>query len=96
MPIQIKPNEEKDDFIQRCISEEMGYGKSETQSVAICYSYYEEDRLSKAGNQERMVNKLNKKQQELEGACWDNYIQIGMKPGPGGKMVPDCRGPVKS
>ena len=41
MPIQIKPNEEKDDFIQRCISEEMSYGKSESQSVAICYSYWE-------------------------------------------------------
>ena len=38
---------------------------------------------------------MNKKQQELEGACWKNYIQIGMKPGPGGNMVPDCRGPIK-
>jgi len=27
--------------------------------------------------------------------CWDNYKQIGMKKGKGGKMVPDCRGPIK-
>lgn len=32
---------------------------------------------------------------EEEGPCWDNYNQIGMKPGKNGKPVPDCRGPVK-
>tara|TARA_B110000977_G_scaffold153226_1_gene194689 strand:- start:2 stop:178 length:177 start_codon:yes stop_codon:yes gene_type:complete len=57
MPIQIKPNEEKDDFIQRCISEEMSYGKSESQSVAICYSYWEEGRLSRMKSLKDMVKK---------------------------------------
>ena len=45
------------DFIQRCISEEMGYGKSETQSVAICYSYWEEGRLSRMKSLKDMVKK---------------------------------------
>ena len=57
MPIQIKPNEKKDDFIQRCISEEMSYGKDESQAVGMCYSYWEEDRLSRMKSLKDMVKK---------------------------------------
>tara|TARA_R110000765_G_scaffold399055_1_gene493560 strand:+ start:1127 stop:1303 length:177 start_codon:yes stop_codon:yes gene_type:complete len=57
MPITIKPQEEKDDFIQRCISEEMSYGKEESQAVAICYSSWEEGRLSRMKSLKDMVKK---------------------------------------
>lgn len=92
MPIpKPKSGEREDDFISRCIEAIYDeYGQE--QSIAICYSTYRESKMS---SQERMLNKMNKTQQELEGACWENYIQIGMKPGKGGKMVPNCVGPVK-
>ena len=94
MPIQIKPNEKKDDFIQRCISEEMGYGKSETQSVAICYSYWEEDRLSKMNSQGRFLDalkgiNLNPSKEELKEPCTEGYEQYGMKI-KNGRKVPNC------
>lgn len=92
MPIpKVQGPEKEATFISRCISQIVDeYG--EEQAAGICYGVWREAKMS---SQERIVNKLNKKQMELEGACWPNYIQIGMKPGPGGKMVPDCRGPIK-
>ena len=57
MPIKIKPNEEKDHFIQRCISEEMSYGKEESVSVAICYSAWEQDKLSRMKSLKDMIKK---------------------------------------
>ena len=92
MPITINPSESKETFVQRCIGEEISNGKTSEQSVAICNSYWNNSKMS---SQESMVNKMNKRTQELEGACWDNYIQIGMKPGKGGKRVPNCVGPIK-
>ena len=94
MPIKIKPNERKDDFIQRCISEEMGYGRSESQSVGMCYSYWEENRLSKMNSQGRYLNalkgiSLNPTQEELKAPCTDGYEQYGMKI-KNGMKVPNC------
>jgi hypothetical protein len=31
---------------------------------------------------------------DKKSPCWDGYVQRGMKPGKGGKMVPNCV-PVK-
>ena len=91
MPIKIKPNEKKDDFIQRCISEEMGYGKDESQAVGMCYSYWESRRMS---TQQRVISAmndiiLNPTQEELKAPCTENYEQYGMKI-KNGRKVPNC------
>ena len=92
MPVNVKSGENHDEFIGRCMSQEKSSFPDEEQRYAVCESYWRESKMS---SQERIINKMNKKQMELDGACWDDYIQIGMKPGPGGKLVPDCRGPVR-
>lgn len=42
MPIDKKPGESKDDFINRCMSVEVGDGKPQDQAYAICISKWEE------------------------------------------------------
>lgn len=39
MPIKQNPGETQDEFISRCISEEVGKGHEQQQAIAICYSY---------------------------------------------------------
>ena len=41
MPIKPNPNEDKQDFISRCISHEVGKGHSPEQSTAMCYNIWE-------------------------------------------------------
>ena len=42
MPIAVKPGEDKNTFISRCIETEIDeYGKESKQAAAICYSYWE-------------------------------------------------------
>lgn len=41
MPINKKEGESKDDFISRCMSEEVGSGKEQSQAYAICISKWE-------------------------------------------------------
>ena len=58
MPIPtVRPNEVKDDFIQRCVSEEISYGKSESVAVGMCYSLWEQDKLSRMKSLKDMVKK---------------------------------------
>jgi hypothetical protein len=33
---------------------------------------------------------MGTKMDEKQSPCWDGYVQRGMKPGEGGKMVPNC------
>lgn len=91
MPIpKVQGNENEDTFISRCISQIIDeYGQE--QAAGICYGVWRESKMS---SQERMINKMNKTQMELEGACWPGYIQIGTKI-KNGKEVPDCRGPIE-
>lgn len=42
MPIKKKTGERKNDFINRCIGEEVSAGKKTEQAAAICYTYWEE------------------------------------------------------
>lgn len=44
MPIQPGKNETQDEFLSRCISEEVGRGHEQSQAVAICYSKWKERR----------------------------------------------------
>ena len=43
MPINKHKEESQDDFISRCIRDEVGSGKEQSQAVAICYSYAKQD-----------------------------------------------------
>jgi hypothetical protein len=104
MPVKPRAGEEKDAFISRCISEEIGAGYEDTQAAAICYSYWDRKEISssKFGDpQKRVQAKLNfEKKYEginltalaedgLEGACWDGYEAIGTKT-LDGREVPNC------
>jgi hypothetical protein len=47
MPVNVKKGESENDFISRCIGEEVSAGYSQEQSAAICYSYWEKDQNMK-------------------------------------------------
>jgi hypothetical protein len=44
MPIKPGKNETQDEFISRCVSEEVSNGMEQTQAVAVCYSKWKESR----------------------------------------------------
>ncbi len=104
MPISPGPSETQDQFIGRCISEEISAGYEESQAAAICYSKWDRKELSKqkfSDPQRRVQSKLNydKKyeginltalaENGLEDACWPGYEAIGTKD-MGGREVPNC------
>jgi hypothetical protein len=47
MPVNIKSGETEEQFISRCIGEEVSAGYEQTQAAAICYSYWRKDKMSK-------------------------------------------------
>ena len=104
MPVNIKSGETENEFISRCVGIEVDSGKPQDQAVAICYSYWRKDKMSKLKGQDKIIEKL-KYNRDFRGinltnfginseACWDNYIQVGTKM-VNGREVPDCRGPVE-
>jgi len=44
MPIKPGKNETQDEFISRCIEQEVKQGREQQQAVAICYSKWKERR----------------------------------------------------
>lgn len=94
MPVNIKPNETENEFISRCIGEEISGGYEQEQAAAICYSYW---RKGKNMSATELVNsKLRQEaykginlQEGLEGACWEGYEAIGTKI-LDGREVPNC------
>jgi hypothetical protein len=44
MPVKPRKNETQDEFISRCIGEEIKNGHEQAQAVAICYSKWKERR----------------------------------------------------
>jgi hypothetical protein len=99
MPINIKPGESEQEFISRCIGEEVASGKEQDVSAAICYSYWRKDKMSKMSDTTSKVmariaydtdfRGINLQDEGLENACWDGYIAVGLKP-MGDRMVPNC------
>ena len=104
MPIKPNAGETQDEFISRCIGEEINNGYEDTQAAAICYSKWDRRELSKqkfSDPQRRVAAKLNfEKKYEginltalaedgLEGACWTGYEAIGTKI-MDGREVPNC------
>jgi len=68
MPIPTpKPNEEKEQFIGRCISFLEGEGMKDTQAAAICYNQLYEGKMKSNIDQYRIYEQIKKDTfQELE------------------------------
>ena len=98
MPVNPQKGEREEDFISRCIGEEISAGYEQSQAAAICYSYWRKDKMSKLSGQDKIVEKLkynrdfrgiNLQAAGLEDACWEGYIAIGTKI-LDGREVPNC------
>lgn len=100
MPVNPKKGEREEDFISRCIGEEVSGGYEQSQAAAICYSYWRKDKMSKITDPTAKVmakvaydtdfkgiNLLA--EPSLEDACWEGYEAIGTKI-LDGREVPNC------
>ena len=92
MPIKPKSGETEQDYISRCIGEEISAGYEQDQAAAICYNTWRE-RMSKMSTQEKVLKKINgidlTQLEGLEDACWEGYEAIGTKI-VDGREVPNC------
>lgn len=103
MPVNPQANETQDEFISRCIGEEVGAGYEQSQAAAICYSYWDKENMSKIKDTTARVmakvaydtkfRGINLAEDGLENACWEGYEAIGTKM-MDGREVPNCV-PVK-
>lgn len=99
MPVNVKKGESENDFISRCIGEEVGAGYEQSQAAAICYSYWDKDKMSKMTEMSSKVHAkvayqekyrgINLLAEAGEGPCWDGYEQYGTKD-LNGREVPNC------
>lgn len=98
MPINPKSGETQDEFVSRCIGEEISSGKEQDQAAAICYSVWRQENMSKLSGQDKIIEKLkfardfkgiNLNAAGLEDACWPGYVAIGTKI-LDGREVPNC------
>jgi len=99
MPVDIKTGESEQEFISRCIGEEISSGKEQDQAAAICYSYWRRDKMSKIKDTSAKVmarvkfdtdfRGINLQAAGLEDACWPGYEAIGTKD-LDGREVPNC------
>ena len=104
MPVKPKAEETKEQFVSRCIGEEIGAGYEQSMAAAICYSKWDRRELSKqkfSDPQKRVQSKLNF-ERKYEGInlasplekgpndpCYKDYVQIGTKI-MDGREVPNC------
>ena len=87
MPVNVKKGENENDFISRCIGEEMGAGYEQSQAAAICYSYWDKENMSKITDTSEKVMAAVAYNTKFRGInlkepgdpCWENYEMIGMK-----------------
>lgn len=98
MPVNPRQNENEQEFISRCIGEEISSGYEQEQAAAICYSYWRKDKMSKLKGQDKIIATLNYNRDfrginlfadGLEDACWEGYVAIGTKM-LDGREVPNC------
>jgi hypothetical protein len=97
MPVNVKKGESENDFISRCIGEEVGAGYEQSQAAAICYSYWDKENMSKITDTTSKVmarvaydtkfRGINLK--DANDPCTDGYEQYGMKD-MDGRQVPNC------
>jgi hypothetical protein len=97
MPVNVKKGESENDFISRCIGEEVGAGYEQSQAAAICYSYWDKENMSKIADtmskvMSRVAYDTKYKGINLKDAndpCTEGYEQYGMKD-MDGRQVPNC------
>jgi len=105
MPVNPNKGETQDEFVSRCIAEEVSAGYASDQAAAICYSYWDKDKMSKIKDtQSKVMAKiaydtkykgihlgqiLPNGEYEFEEPCWPGYTQYGTKD-MGGREVPNC------
>ncbi len=92
MPIKVNPSETEQEFIDRCIPIEIGYGKEIDVAQGICYSVWENRNMKKSTQQivnQKISDISNKEALISPNPCRAGYIAIGLKP-KGGRMVPNC------
>ncbi len=102
MPVNVKKGEREEDFISRCIAEEINSGREQSQAAAICYSYWRKDKMSKIVDPTakvmakvaydtdfRGINLFADLEKGPNDPCYENYVQIGTKD-LDGKQVPNC------
>jgi len=97
MPVNPKKGEREQDFISRCIGEEVSAGYEQTQAAAICYSYWRKDKMSKIVDPTAKVMAKVAYDTDfrginlagLEDSCWEGYEAIGTKM-LDGREVPNC------
>ena len=100
MPVDIKKGEREEEFISRCIGEEISSGYETEQAAAICYSYWRKDKMSKiidptAKVMAKVAYDTDFRgidlfaEPSLEDACWEGYEAIGTKM-LDGREVPNC------
>lgn len=88
MPVKPNANETQEEFISRCIGEEVSAGYDTPQAAAICYSYWDKEKMSKIKDvpskvmariaydtKYRGINLMAKD----DDPCWDGYEMIGLK-----------------
>lgn len=98
MPIKPGKTENEQEFISRCMSAEASSFPDTPQRYAVCKSKWDKENMSKIKDTSAKVMArvahdtkfagINL-QEGLEGACWEGYEAIGLKP-MGDKMVPNC------
>ena len=59
MPVKVNPSETEQQFIDRCIPIEIGYGKEIDVAQGICYSIWENRNMNKS-NEQRVLSKINR------------------------------------
>jgi len=69
MPIEIKKGETEEQYVGRCIGEEVNTGIEQDQAVAICYSKWREQ--TKLSTQDKFISQMNqyRKKLELQEGC---------------------------
>jgi hypothetical protein len=100
MPVDLpKAGETKDEYLAYCIPQEINSGKEQDVAAAICYSYWDKDKMSKITDTTNKVmarvaydtkyKGINLFAEAGEDPCTTGYKQLGMKD-LDGTMVPNC------
>jgi len=97
MPVNVKSGESENDFISRCIGEEINNGYEQSQAAAICYSYWDKENMSKITDTTSKVMARVAYDTKFRGInlkdendpCTAGYEQYGMKD-MDGREVPNC------
>ena len=99
MPVNVNKGETENEFISRCVSEEVSAGHDQQQAVAICYSYwdkenmksikYTSDKVMASVAYNTKFRGINLMAEAGEDPCWDGYEQYGTKE-MNGREVPNC------